>query len=57
MGTLDQLRQQGYRRRSFKLVDTDEGKGYMDEIVELRLRCLQARTAISRDWTERGLPH
>ena len=26
------LRQQGYRRRSFRLVDTDEGKGYMDEI-------------------------
>ncbi len=26
------LRQQGYRRRSFKLVDTDEGQGYMDEI-------------------------
>ena len=26
------LRQQGYRRRSFKLIDTDEGKGYMDEI-------------------------
>jgi len=26
------LRQQGYRRRSFKLVDTDEGKGYMYEI-------------------------
>src|SRR5579864_983185 len=26
------LRQQGYRRRSIKLVDTDEGKGYMDEI-------------------------
>ncbi len=26
------LRQQGYRHRSFKLVDTDEGKGYMDEI-------------------------
>ncbi len=26
------LRQQGYRRRSFKLVDTDEGNGYMDEI-------------------------
>ncbi len=26
------LRQQGYRRRSFKLVNTDEGKGYMDEI-------------------------
>jgi CHASE3 domain sensor protein len=26
------LRQQGYRRRSFKLIDTDEGKDYMDEI-------------------------
>ena len=26
------LREQGYRRRSFRLVDTDEGKGYMDEI-------------------------
>jgi CHASE3 domain sensor protein len=26
------LRQQGYRRRSFKLIDTNEGKGYMDEI-------------------------
>ena len=26
------LRQQGYRLRSFKLVNTDEGKGYMDEI-------------------------
>jgi CHASE3 domain sensor protein len=26
------LRQQGYRHRSFKLVDTDEGKDYMDEI-------------------------
>jgi len=26
------LRQQGYRLRSFKLIDTDEGKGYMDEI-------------------------
>jgi CHASE3 domain sensor protein len=26
------LRQQGYRRRSFMLVDSDEGKGYMDEI-------------------------
>jgi CHASE3 domain sensor protein len=25
-------RQQGYRLRSFKLIDTDEGKGYMDEI-------------------------
>jgi CHASE3 domain sensor protein len=26
------LRQRGYRRRSFKLVDTNEGKDYMDEI-------------------------
>ncbi len=26
------LRQQGYRLRSFKLVDTNEGKDYMDEI-------------------------
>jgi CHASE3 domain sensor protein len=26
------LRQQGYRHRSFMLVDTNEGKGYMDEI-------------------------
>src|SRR5258707_1685926 len=26
------LRQQGYRRRSFRLVDTNEGKDYMDEI-------------------------
>jgi CHASE3 domain sensor protein len=26
------LRQQGYRHRAFKLVDTNEGKGYMDEV-------------------------
>jgi CHASE3 domain sensor protein len=26
------LRQQGYRHRSFMLVNTDEGKGYMDDI-------------------------
>jgi CHASE3 domain sensor protein len=26
------LRQQGYRLRSFKLVDTNEGEGYMDEV-------------------------
>jgi CHASE3 domain sensor protein len=26
------LRQQGYRHRSFKLVDTNEGKDYMDEL-------------------------
>jgi CHASE3 domain sensor protein len=29
------LRQQGYRRRSFKLVDSDEGKGYMDEVRQI----------------------
>jgi CHASE3 domain sensor protein len=26
------LRQQGYRKRAFNLVDTNEGKGYMDDI-------------------------
>ena len=51
------LRQQGYRRRSFKLVDTDEGKGYMDEIRRIASSLSSARAAISRDWTERGLPH
>lgn len=25
------LRQQGYRHRAFKMIDSDEGKGYMDE--------------------------
>ncbi len=29
------LRQQWYRRRSFKLVDTDEGNRYMDEIRQI----------------------
>jgi CHASE3 domain sensor protein len=29
------LRQQGYRRRAFKLVDSDEGKEYMDKAREL----------------------
>ena len=29
------LRQQGYRHRSFKLVDTNEGKDYMDEIRQI----------------------
>lgn len=32
MGRSITLRQQGYRLRSFKLIDTDEGQGYMDEI-------------------------
>ena len=29
------LRQQGYRRRAFNLVDTNEGQGYMDEARKL----------------------
>jgi len=29
------LRQQGYRRRAFKLVDTDEGLGYMEKMRSL----------------------
>src|ERR1051326_5107962 len=29
------LRQQGYRKRSFNLVDTNEGKGYMDDIRQI----------------------
>jgi CHASE3 domain sensor protein len=32
IGRTISLRQQGYRKRSFNLVDTNEGKGYMDEI-------------------------
>jgi CHASE3 domain sensor protein len=40
------LRQQGYRRRSFNLVDTDEGKGYMDEIrrIESSLSLAESST-------------
>ena len=29
------LRQQGYRRRAFNLVDTNEGRDYMDEARRL----------------------
>ena len=39
------LRQQGYRHRAFKLVDTNEGEGYMDEI---------RRIVSSLSATERG---
>jgi CHASE3 domain sensor protein len=49
------LRQQGYRHRSFKLVDTDEGKGYMDEIR--RIAYPPPRAAISRNWRETRRPH
>ena len=52
------LRQQGYRRRSFKLVDTDEGKGYMDEIRRIASSLSSAREQQFREIEgERGLPH
>jgi CHASE3 domain sensor protein len=39
------LRQRGYRHRSFKLVDTNEGKDYMDEIrgIEASLSSAEGR--------------
>ena len=42
------LRQQGYRRRSFRLIDTDEGKGYMDEIRRIA-SSLSSSESTSRD--------
>lgn len=39
------LRQQGYRRRSFKLVNTNEGKSYMDEIREIASSLTSAENA------------
>jgi CHASE3 domain sensor protein len=39
------LRQQGYRHRSFKLVDTDEGKGYMDEIRRMASSLFSTETS------------
>src|SRR6266478_2447346 len=41
------LRQQGYRHRSFKLVDTDEGKGYMDEIRHIASSLSSAESNVS----------
>ena len=39
------LRQQGYRKRSFNLVDTNEGKGYMDEIRRIVSSLSSAETS------------
>src|ERR1700730_17865912 len=39
------LRQQGYRHRSFKLVDTDVGEGYMDEIRRIASSLSAAETS------------
>jgi CHASE3 domain sensor protein len=48
------LRQQGYRRRSFKLVDTNEGKDYMDEIRRIASSLSAAeRSNFARFDTER----
>ena len=49
------LRQQGYRHRSFKLVDTNEGNGYMDEIrrIASSMSTLERRnfTTVNREKT------
>jgi CHASE3 domain sensor protein len=48
------LRQQGYRRRSFRLVDTNEGKDYMDEIRRIASSLSSAESAnLARFDTER----
>jgi len=48
------LRQQGYRRRSFNLVDTNEGKGYMDEIRRIVSSLSSAESSnLARFETER----
>jgi CHASE3 domain sensor protein len=48
------LRQQGYRHRSFKLVDTNEGKEYMDEIRAIASSLSSAeKTNFARFDTER----
>jgi hypothetical protein len=39
------LRRQGYRRRSFNLVDTNEGKDYMDEIRRIASSLSSAETS------------
>jgi CHASE3 domain sensor protein len=39
------LRQQGYRHRSFMLVDSNEGKGYMDEIRRIAASLSAAESA------------
>jgi CHASE3 domain sensor protein len=48
------LRQQGYRHRSFKLVDTNEGKNYMDEIRRIATSLSSAESSnFARFDTER----
>src|SRR5882724_2302850 len=48
------LRQQGYRRRSFNLVDTNEGKQYMDEIRRIASSLSSAEnSSLARFETER----
>ena len=48
------LRQQGYRRRSFRLVDTNEGKDYMDEIRRIASSLSSAESSnLARFDTER----
>ena len=49
------LRQQGYRRRSFRLVDTNEGKDYMDEIRRISSLLSSAESSnLARFDTERA---
>ena len=49
------LRQQGYRHRSFKLVDTNEGKDYMDEIRRIASSLSSAESSnLARFDTERA---
>jgi len=49
------LRQQGYRRRSFNLVDTNEGKDYMDEVRRIASSLSSAETSnLARSDTERA---
>ncbi len=49
------LRQQGYRRRSFNLVDTNEGKNYMDELRRIASSLSSAETSnLARSDTERA---
>ncbi len=48
------LRQKGYRRRSFNLVDTNEGKDYMDEIRRIASSLSSAESSnLARSDTER----
>jgi len=49
------LRRRGYRRRSFNLVDTNEGKDYMDEIRRIASSLSSAETSnLARSDTERA---